>query len=284
MMTARRLSLLSLALAGVYATTACTNKPETVLPTGPSELGLSLFITATPELITADGMSTAHVTVTARGPQSEPRAGVPLRADITFNDAIVDYGKLSVKSATTGTDGRATFTYTAPITPVSGNLDALDSVDVLVTPLTGDFTNAMARKVRIRLVPQGSPGIPGRPRADFFWLPNRPFVDENVSLDGRLSRECPLDEATRAFILQDNADAEATKPPRERIMPPSCVPNPGFTYEWDLHYRGLRLHGPVIVHAFPRPGDYEVTLTVIDPSGFRDARKRWINIRQQFFQ
>lgn len=282
MMTARRLSYLSLALAGLSLTTACTNKPETVLPTGPSELGLSLFITATPELITADGMSTAQVTVTARGPQSEPRAGVPLRADITFNDAIVDYGRLSAKSATTGTDGRATFTYTAPITPVSGNLDTLDSVDILVMPLTGDFTNAMARKVRIRLVPQGSPGMPGRPRADFFWLPNRPYVDENVSFDGRLSRECPLDEATRAFILNDNQDAQDGF--RERIMPQACVPNPGFTYEWDLHYRGLRLQGPVIIHAFPRAGDYEVTLTVIDPSGFRDTRKRWINVRQQFFQ
>jgi hypothetical protein len=272
MMTGRRASLLSLALVGVYALTACTNKPETVLPTGPSELGLSLFLTATPEVITADGMSTAQVVVTARGPQSEPRAGVTLRADITFNNAVVDYGRLSTKSATTGGDGRATFTYTAPTSPASGNLDQLDQVDILIVPLSGDYTNAM----------QGSPGFPGRPRADFFWLPNRPYVDENVTIDGRLSRECGLDDATRDFIARDNVSAQEQF--RERIMPATCSQSPGMTYEWDLHYRALRLTGPVIVHPFPRAGDYEVTLTVIDPSGFRDARKRVINVRQQFLQ
>jgi hypothetical protein len=281
MTTVRPTFLFVLALAAVQVLAACTNKPDTVLPTGPSELGLSLFITATPEVITADGMSTAQVVVLARGAQSEPRAGVTLRADITFNNAVVDYGRLSAKSATTGADGRATFTYTAPPTPPNGNVDRLDQVDILIVPLSGDYTNAFERKVKIRLLPQGSPGFPGRPRADFFWLPNRPFVDENVTFDGRLSRECPLDDATREFIALDNVAAEATRPPRERIMPDSCSQSAGLTYEWDLHYRGLRLSGPVIVHPFPRPGDYEVTLTVIDPSGFRDSRKRWINVRQQ---
>ena len=278
MMIARHLSILSVALSAVLAANACTNKPDVLVPTGPSELGLALGLSATPEVITADGMSTAQIIVTARGPQGEPRVGLPLRADITFNGATVDYGRLSSKSGSTGPDGRATFTYTAPPTPASGNVDERDLVDILVVPLSGDYTNAVERTVRIRLVPQGAPGFPGRPRADFYWLPNRPFMEERVTLDGRLSRECPSDQATRALIDADNAAAETAR--RERIMPAGCVQNLGLTYEWDLHYRRERFSGAVFTHAFPRAGDYEVTLTVIDPSGFRDARKRFISVRQ----
>ena len=46
MTTARRTSYLLLALAGVWATTACTSKPDIPKATGPSELGLSLQVLA----------------------------------------------------------------------------------------------------------------------------------------------------------------------------------------------------------------------------------------------
>ena len=97
MMTARRSTFLLLALAGVWASTACTSKPDIPAATGPSELGLSLQVLASPDVLNTDGLSTSQITVTARGPNSEPKAGVPLRADIRVNGAIVDLGSLSSK-------------------------------------------------------------------------------------------------------------------------------------------------------------------------------------------
>ena len=67
MMTARRTSFFVLALAGLWATTACTSKPDIPKATGPSELGLSLNVLAPPDVLTPDGLSTSQITVTARG-------------------------------------------------------------------------------------------------------------------------------------------------------------------------------------------------------------------------
>ena len=115
MTTARRTSYLLLALAGFWATTACTEKPDVPKATGPSELGLSLQVLASPDVLNTDGLSTSQITVTARGPNSEPKAGVPLRADIRVGGAIVDLGSLSSKSTTTGADGSsATSTCSSP--------------------------------------------------------------------------------------------------------------------------------------------------------------------------
>ena len=123
-----------LALAGVWATTACTSKPDIPKATGPSELGLSLQVLASPDVLNTDGLSTSQITVTARGPNSEPKPGVPLRADIRVGGAIVDLGSLSTKSTTTGADGRATIVYTAPPGGLSGNADGGNVVQVASRP------------------------------------------------------------------------------------------------------------------------------------------------------
>ena len=88
MTNARRLTFLLLTLASVSATAACTSEPDIPKATGPSELGLSLQVLASPDVLNTDGLSTSQITVTARGPNSEPKAGVPLRADIRVGGAL----------------------------------------------------------------------------------------------------------------------------------------------------------------------------------------------------
>jgi hypothetical protein len=257
MTTARRISLLTLALAGLWATTACTSKADLPKATGPSELGLSLQVLASPDVLSTDGMASSQITVTARGPNSEPKAGVPLRADIRIGGLIVDHGRLSSKSGSTGSDGRATFTYTAPAGGLQGNPDFNNIVQLTFAPLSGDYINAVERTVNIRLVPLGPIVYPGRPIADFSWRPNTPYEMEEVTLDGGLSRDCPdtatsLSDCTPASALADAA---------------------GLTYEWDMDDRGIILTGRVIKYQVPRRGDYLVKLTVINQRGVRSEVK-----------
>ncbi len=253
MTNARHIPFLGLALAGVLTTAACTSKPDMPKATGPSELGLSLQVLASPDVLNTDGASTSQITVTARGPNSEPKAGVPLRADIRVGGQAVDHGRLSAKSGTTGSDGRATFTYTAPAGGLQGNPDFDNIVQLTFAPLSGDYINAVERAVNIRLVPLGTIVFPGKPIADFSWRPNTPYEMEEVTLDAGLSRDCPdtatsLQDCTQASALADAA---------------------GLTYEWNMDDRNIILTGRVIKYQFPRRGDYLVKLTVINARGVR---------------
>ena len=263
MTNARRLTFLLLALASVGATTACTSKPDIPKATGPSELGLSLQVTASPDVLSTDGMSRSQITITARGPNSEPKAGIPLRADIRVGGQIVDHGALSSKSGSTGADGRATFTYTAPSGGLQGNPDFNNIIQLTFAPLSGDYLAAVERTVNIRLVPLGTIVYPGKPIADFSWRPNTPFENEEVTLDGGLSRDCPADATKLEECTPANALADAA----------------GLTYEWNMDDRGIILTGRVIKHQFPRRGDYQVKLTVINARGVRsDVTQKAIDV------
>jgi hypothetical protein len=256
MTTARRTPYLLLALAGVWATAACTSEPDIPKATGPSELGLSLQVLASPDVLNTDGLSTSQITVTARGPNSEPKAGVPLRADIRVGGAIVDLGSLSSKSTTTGSDGRATIVYTAPPGGLAGNADGGNVVQVGFTPLSGDYANAVERAVSIRLVPLGSIVFPGQPAANFTWRPTQPFAMDEVTLDAGQSKDCPLTAAA----------------------PTDCFDSPTLQYEWNMDDRNIILAGRVIKYQFPQRGDYFVKLTVTNALGNKVSVTKQIDV------
>jgi len=126
---------------------------------GPSELATAVTLTASPDLITADGFSTSLVTATVRGPNGEPIAG----RDIFFSIAdarglTADIGEL--RSTTTGTgvgtgivvrtnaQGVAAVVYEAP-----ARTDATANQTVLVQarPIGTDANAALYREVRIEL-------------------------------------------------------------------------------------------------------------------------------------
>ncbi len=148
----RTLSTL-VALATTVAFAGCTvKKTEAPALSGPSELGLSLQITATPDILGQDGLSPSQVQIVARGPDGRPARGVAMRVEIYAGGVLADYGRLSARTVVTGDDGIARLVYTAP-PPLSEPVDNGTVIQLLVTPISGDFANSNYRSVDIRLVP-----------------------------------------------------------------------------------------------------------------------------------
>ena len=142
--------LLILALAAALG--GCT-LPSPARPglTGPSELGLALALSASPDHISQDGASQSVIEVLARDAAGQPVRGLSLRADLSVNGLRADFGLLSSRSLSTAGDGRATVVYLAPGPPPPTAIDD-NIVTVSITPIGTDFTSATVRSVQIRLV------------------------------------------------------------------------------------------------------------------------------------
>lgn len=138
---------------------------------GPAELGLSLDLKVTPDVITADGLSTASVTATVRDQNGQPVAGreiffaladaAGLFADIgTLYDATQSQ-RLAGGTATvrTGSNGVARAIYQSP---PRTDATANQKIAVSARPVGTDATSALYRSVQVelrsaepRLFPQG---------------------------------------------------------------------------------------------------------------------------------
>ena len=134
---------------------SCTVKETDAPPlAGPSETGLSLATSVTPDVLDQDGLSQAVVEVVTRGPDGRPVGSIPLRIEIRVGNASMDFGRLSNKTPVTGSDGVARVTYTAPPAPAEP-VDTFTVVTLVITPVGGDFHGSNPRFVELRLVPQG---------------------------------------------------------------------------------------------------------------------------------
>jgi PKD repeat protein len=243
-------ALAALALAG-----CTTKKTEAPAVTGPSELALSLEFRATPDVVTMDGQSQSQLVVTARDPSGRPVGNQGVRVEITAGGQIVDFGRLSSKNVTTGTDGRATVTYTAPAGSPSQNSDEFTIVTLIATPAGYDYRNALARQVDIRLVPQGVIlPISGAPVPKFTATPNSPAEDAEVAFDASAS------------IPACNPDPTA---PNDVSR---CIPVPGTitSYQWDFG-QGQTGSGVRATTSYPLAGTYVVRLTVANDRGFTNS-------------
>lgn len=225
---------MSLAAGLLCLASACTvDKAETLQPSGPSELGLSLSLQATPDVITQDGASQAQVVIQARGPNSQPLRDIACRLDIIVNGVVADYGRLSSKTVVTDGNGRAAVSYTAPAGLPTGNTDSGNVVSIMAIPIGYDYANAVARSVDIRLVPLGVILPPnGTPVASFIYSPTDPREDDTVQFDGSSSQD----------------DGTIT------------------SYTWDFG-DGTTGSGVRTTHKFKVRGSYTVTLTVTDDRG-----------------
>jgi hypothetical protein len=128
---------------------------------GPSGLGLSLAVTATPDVLPQDGSSQAVIQAIATNGASDPVAGLPLRTEVTFDLPIASgqgcpggtvqqsptlcLGRASA-SMTTGADGRASVVYSSPES-LGKEVIAL----VTVTPVGSGYGGAQVRSTLIRL-------------------------------------------------------------------------------------------------------------------------------------
>jgi PKD repeat protein len=224
------------ALAAVMAITGCAldNQGAPSL-TGPSELGLSLEITATPDVITQDGASQAVIRITARDANSQPIAGLAIRLDLAVGTLPVDFGTLSTKTLSTGADGRATVIYTAPPPPpASASGDVV--VSIVFTPVGANYSNSQGRTVLIRLARPGVVLPPnGTPIPRFIASPTTARVGDKVFFDGTTS-----------------VDLDGTI----------------VDYFWNFG-DGDTASGPTVEHSYDLAGTYRVTLTVTDDRGLK---------------
>lgn len=182
---------------------------------GPSELGLSLALVAQPETLPRDGSSMASIAVTAFDSNGKAKAGQRFLM-------TADAGVLNPMEVITGTDGRATMTYTAP-----GLNDRVSTVTITAIPVGvagGDATNVNTRSVHIFVL---GPSIPV---ASFNFTPTSPAVLDPVTFD-----------ATTTAL--DNRQ---------------CLS--GCSYSWNFD-DGSSATGMVVQHTFSSSGVRNVTLT-----------------------
>lgn len=179
----------SLAVAAAAATfAACTLGRQDAPPlAGPSELGLSLAVTATPDTITWDGQSVATIRVTALDAASQPAAGVGLRLQTYVDGVPADYGQLSSKVLTTGADGMAVTSYRAPAAPSLTESPSM-TVTIGVAPVGANAAGTVEREVKIRLTRPGVFLPPGDgPVPNFFVSPAAPREHDDVWFDASAS-------------------------------------------------------------------------------------------------
>jgi PKD repeat protein len=216
---------------------ACTlKKQETPSLTGPSELGTSVRLSVSPDVLYLDGASQSIVTIQTFDANGQPMRNVSLRAEIFLNGTLVDFGTLSARNVVSDANGRASVVYTAPASGT--NVDTFTTVQILVTPAGTDFANATARSVSIRLVPVGIVVPPDGLKPSFT-----------------MSNGSPTDHEPVLFT----ACADATNP---------CAPanNPIAQFSWDFG-DGDHATGSTATHAFDDPGTFVVTLTITDEWG-----------------
>ena len=85
-------------------------------------MSLSLSITANPDVLSLDGASQSQITIEARDANGQPAANVPLRVEILADGSRSTSGSISARTLVTGSNGRATFTYTAPPSSPGGEI------------------------------------------------------------------------------------------------------------------------------------------------------------------
>lgn len=250
-------SFVSSAMLSISCGLDATSPPPV---TGPAELGLALRVTASPDVLPRDGVSTARVMVEARNARNRPIAGLGLRAEMIVDGVIADVGQLSSKMAATDPDGRAHLTYTAPPGSEADDVDdGKDIVTISVMPIGDDYANAVGRVAHIRLVPPGVVRPPaGTPHVEFTVSPTTPEEGDLVQLDASASRDCPADPTSPA----DCTSAASLE-----------------TFDW-LFGDGASGTGPRVTHHYAKAGGYVITLTITNDRGRSASATQTIEVQK----
>ena len=221
--------------AAAVLLTACTmKKQETPSLTGPSELGTSITVGVSPDVLTQDGASQSFVSITARDANGQPFRNVSMRAQVYLQGTAVDFGTLSARSLVTDGNGRASLVYTAPSAP--GGVRTSTPIQIGITPAESDFGNATTRFVTIQLVPPGTVGLPPSTLLAEFQIPS-----PNAG-----------DSAVFAATVTDASGGDAT--------------GQVTSFTWSFGDGGSA-SGRTATHTFSTPGSFPVSLTITDAVG-----------------
>ena len=226
----------------------CTMKSQEAPPlTGPSELGTSIVVAVTPDILVQDGSSQSLVTITARDSNGKPLRNLSLRSEIFVGGVATDFGSLSARNLVTDANGRATLVYTSPGAPAGPAVDNNTTVNIVVTPLGSDFGNSTPRLATIRLVPAGIVVPPDGLQPKFTFTPSAPTDHQNVFFDATTS----------------------TAPSN----------NPIASFSWDFG-DGSTGSGQTATHSYNTPGTYIATLTIRDAFSRSAATTQTVNVGQ----
>jgi len=228
-----------LVIASVFAgASACTvAKTATPALSGPSELGTSIALTASRDVIPRDGISQATINIHATG---QGAANLTLRVDtVTSGDTIVtDRGTLSNHTVMTNSGGDTSVVFTAP-TEIAPGIDDPTPILIRVLPVSSDFGSSAARYMQLRLVPPTVVVIPGAPVPSFTFSPASPAKNALI-----------LFNAAASIDLDGNIVS--------------------YTWEWGDGETTTKTN-PSEDHDYSAAGTYYVTLTVTDNSGLKSS-------------
>jgi PKD repeat protein len=157
--------------AGIWAAGCTLDGGEPPSLMGPSEFGLSVTATATPNVLPRDGSSQSVVTLTVRDAQNRPVGGQRLTLGLLSGGA-----SLSAAEVVTDANGQATFTVTAP--PASALAGA--TLQIVATPIGSVTGGSVPRVIEISLA--GSPNT-SRPSPQFTVTPESPEVGQVAQFD-----------------------------------------------------------------------------------------------------
>lgn len=231
-------------LSASLAVASCTLKNADAPPlTGPSELGTSISISVSPDILPTDGGSQSLVTIIARDANGQPIRNLSLRAEIYVDNVIADFGTLSARNVVTDANGRATLVYTAPA--INGGVDSGMHVQIAATPIGTDAASSIPRTATVRLVPVGAVVPPSGLVPAFTNTPSTARDNENMMFDATTSRSTGL--------------------------------TPIAEYRWNFG-DGTTAQGAIANHAFRAPGNYSVTLTIVDTLGRSASLTRSVTI------
>jgi PKD repeat protein len=247
-MTNRVLAFAALVAAALVG--ACTvHQSATPTVAGPSQLALTVTLTATPDRITQDGASQSSIVALAIGPDGQPRTGLPLRLDMQVNGVTQDFGTLSARTIVTGSDGKATSVYTAPPPPPALLGGSGVTMAIFANVIGSDATTTPIYTppfVALRLVPPGVIIAPAdTPTAVFTITPSASNVNINLpaTFDGSTSCGGPLQNGACQSVSAITA------------------------YAWNFGDGSAVATGKTATHTFTSTGTYNVTLTVTNDRG-----------------
>ena len=262
------LTLASFAAASFLAAACTVHQTEAPALSGPSESATALNLTASPDSISQDGRSTSTVALVARDANGHGLANASFRVDIVADGQPVDYGSLSSRNITTGTDGRASVVYTAPPAPPVGSDVGVCSgssasavlagrcVQIVATSVGTDFTTAASRGVEIHLIATGVISPPAStPVAAFTVTPASPKAAEAVLFDASKSCAGALDASGK------------------------CPASAGTiaSYAWSFG-DGTTGSGQGTSHAYSLERSYLATLTVTNDKGVSASTSQSITV------
>lgn len=232
--------ILALALVFVSGPACRLGQPTAPELAGPSTTGLSFALTASPDLLQRDGRAVSIVTVTAYNASSQPVPNQAVHFDIRVDGQTGGLGTLSQRDVVTGSDGRATVTYTSPLPAPLGQSDEA-TVQLILTPVGTNYANAVPSALTIRLT---GANLAGGPSASFVLGPRSPKIGDTILFDA--SASAPSKGNSIVTYAWDFGDGNAS---------------PRVPY--------LTSSGPTITHEYNKSGVFTVGLTVIDSAGKR---------------